>query len=300
MNTAINCAALRQQLEAGRVVLIDVMTPEDFELVHIAGAKNACVYEMVFLDRVGELAPDAGTELVVYDSTGTKLTAENARDRLIRAGYPKVSVLEGGLAAWRAAGFPLEGTDLSGAAEIAARDGEYRIDGENSVLEWTGRNINNRHYGRIDIASGELVLCRGGLAGGRIVMDMTKITNLDLQDAYWRDLLLRHLKSDDFFAVDRYPTAKFVLTGWEPLPDATAGTPNGIVTGNLAIKEVTRQVSFPAIVAPQADGSTKAHAVLDFDRTLWGVCYGSGRFFERLGIHLVHDMISLELFIVAR
>ena len=300
MNTTINCIELNQLLAAAKVVLVDVLTPEDFEQVHIAGAKNACVYEMVFLDRVAELAPDKDRALVVYDATGATMSAETARDKLVRAGYSKVSVLAGGLAAWRAADFALEGAAPVGTAAVTARDGEYRIDVEKSSLEWIGRNINNRHYGRIAIAAGELVLCRGCLAEGRIVMDMTSIANLDLEDAFWKDLLLRHLKSDDFFAVERYPVATFNLNGWEPLPDATPGRPNGIVTGTLTIKEVTRPVSFPAVVAPQEDGSIKAHAVLDIDRTLWNVSYGSGRFFERLGMHLVHDLISLELFIVAR
>jgi hypothetical protein len=50
----------------------------------------------------------------------------------------------------------------------------------------------------------------------------------------------------------------------------------------------------------QEDGTLKAQAALDIDRTLWNVCYGSGRLYERLGMHLVNDLISIELFIVAR
>ena len=52
------------------------------------------------------------------------------------------------------------------------------------------------------------------------------------------------------------------------------------------------------IIAPQNDGTLKAQASLDLYRTLWGVCYGSGRLYERLGMHLVNDLISVELFIV--
>jgi hypothetical protein len=54
------------------------------------------------------------------------------------------------------------------------------------------------------------------------------------------------------------------------------------------------------MVAPQQDGTFKAQAALDIDRTLWGACYGSGKLYERLGMHLVNDLISVELFIVAR
>jgi hypothetical protein len=54
------------------------------------------------------------------------------------------------------------------------------------------------------------------------------------------------------------------------------------------------------MVAAQADGILKAQASVDLDRTLWDVCYGSGKLYERLGMHLVNDLISLELFIAAR
>jgi hypothetical protein len=54
------------------------------------------------------------------------------------------------------------------------------------------------------------------------------------------------------------------------------------------------------MVAAQADGTLKAQAAIDLDRTLWNVNYGSGKLFERLGMHLVNDLISIELFIVAR
>ena len=37
--------------------------------------------------------------------------------------------------------------------------------------------------------------------------------------------------------------------------------------------------------------------VMEIDRTRWNVMYGSGTFFEKLGMHLVNDLIALELFI---
>jgi len=52
------------------------------------------------------------------------------------------------------------------------------------------------------------------------------------------------------------------------------------------------------VVAPQADG-LKAQATLDIDRTQWNISYGSGRLFEKLGMHLVNDLVTLEFFLVA-
>lgn len=297
MNATLSCNELMRHMGAGAVV-IDVMTPEEYAAGHIPGAGNACIYEMVFLDRIAEQVPDRDIDLVVYDATGTTRSAELAGERLRQAGYTRVSVLAGGLAAWRGAGLPVEG-DGAFVAGPELRDGSYRIDTEQSALEWIGRNLGKRHHGRIAIQGGELVVTGGNLSGN-IVLDMTAISNLDLQDPVWRDMLIRHLKSDDFFAVERFPTASFTLNRWEAHDEASPEAPEGIFTGDLTIKEVTRPISFPAIVAPRQDGGIQAHAAFDIDRTLWNVCYGSCRLFEHLGMHLVHDMITLELFVVAR
>ena len=299
MNTTVSVQELQQLMTSGSVCLIDVLLPEDFACRHIAGAAHACVYEMVFLDRISECVPDRDRAVVVYDESGTTLAARTAREKLDRAGYRNVSILEGGLQAWQAAGFALE-SSAPLQPPVTVRDGVYRVDAEKSVVEWIGRNINNRHHGRISVSGGEVVLVGGRPVSGRFVLDMNTITNLDLQDEGWRSMLLRHLKSDDFFDVEHYPAATFELIGATAIAETTPGTPNFEIAGLLTIKEMSRSISFLAMVAPQDDGSLKAQAAFDFDRTLWDVCYGSGKLYERLGMHLVNDLISIEMFIVAQ
>ena len=245
MNSILTNNEIKQRVDKGAVV-IDVMTPEDYAACHVEGAKNACIYEMVFLDRIAEAVPDRNTELIVYDATGTTKTAELARERLLQAGYTKVSILSGGLASWREAGLPVEKSGDTALSEVAPKDGTYLLDTENSRLEWIGRNLNNRHFGRIDILKGELIIVNGRPSAGNIVLDMHSIDNFDLQDRTYHDMLLNHLKSDDFFAVERFPTASLTLTGWEAQSGAPPEAPNGIATGELTIKDVTRSVSFPA------------------------------------------------------
>jgi rhodanese-related sulfurtransferase len=299
MNAIISSSEAKQFMDAGAVV-IDVMTPEDYAACHVAGAQNACVYEVVFLERIIETVPDRNTELIVYDATGAAKAAEVARDRLLQAGYSRVFILAGGLSAWNDGGFSVERVGDAALPDRASEDGAYRIDIENSRLEWIGRNLNNRHIGQLAILEGELIIVAGVPSSGRIVVDMHSLVNLDLQDAGYRDMLISHLKSDDFFAVDHYPTASLVLTGWESDTTLFQEAPSGIATGELTIKGISRPVRFRAIAAPQPDGSIKIHAAFDIDRTLWGVLYGSCKYFERLGMHLVHDTVSVELFAVAR
>lgn len=300
MKATITTDELRSLLENKEVALIDVLTPEDYADVHISGAQNACVYEMVFLDRIGEIVAGKERLIIVYDASGTTLTAQTAAVKLEQAGYRNVAILAGGCQSWLDAGYPVEHAEVGKPFAATIRDGLCLVDVEKSVLEWTGRNINNRHYGRIALSGGQVVFEKGRLASGSFSLDMKSITNLDLRDDDWRGMLLRHLNSEDFFDVEQYPAIVFELKGAVPIAAATPGTPNVEIAGTLTIKDTSRPLCFPAVVALQEDGSVKAQAALDIDRTLWNVRYGSGKLFERLGIHLVHDLISIELFIVAR
>ena len=48
------------------------------------------------------------------------------------------------------------------------------------------------------------------------------------------------------------------------------------------------------------DGRPAAQATFSFDRTLWNVLYGSGRWFHRLGGHLVNDLVEIQVRIVGK
>lgn len=119
-------------------------------------------------------------------------------------------------------------------------------------------------------------------------MDMTSIKNLDLEDPKKNGDLIGHLKSDDFFSVESHPVATFEVTG---LTSGDAGT---MISGNLTIKGITHQVSFPAEVSLNEEGMS-ATAVFSFDRAKYDVRFNSGTFFENLGDKLIEDQIGLYL-----
>lgn len=298
MQKRMSCTELKQRLDSGeRLVLVDVLPPECYEGKHLPGASNACVYEMAFPERMADLAPDREVALVVYTNSDRSRAADCARDKLIGAGYRSVVSLDGGIEAWEASGFSVEPLGGCYPAEPSLQDRTYRLDPTHCTVTWAGRNLNGRHDGIIPLVGGQIAIAAGRLVGGEIVLDLTKLANRDLQDETLRALLETHLKSDDFFDVARYPNATVRLLGGEPLAGATPGTANYRVLAELTLKGVTRPLSFAAAVAPQQDGSVKAQAALELDRTDWGILYGSGKLFERLGMHLVHDQISVELFL---
>jgi rhodanese-related sulfurtransferase len=145
VKTSVTAYELKKLLESGSITLIDVMLPEDFAAMHIPGAMNACVYEMAYLDRVTECVTDRNQAIVVYDDSGTTMTARTACEKLVRAGFLNVAFLEGGQQAWQEEGFATD-PDVPVAKTPEIGVGSYIIDVEKSVVEWSGRNINNRQF----------------------------------------------------------------------------------------------------------------------------------------------------------
>jgi polyisoprenoid-binding protein YceI/rhodanese-related sulfurtransferase len=295
----INRSELAELLKDGAgPLLIDVTPAEYYHAAHLAGAKNACVYEVNFVEQVEGLAPGKGAGIVVYGSSGHSLASTTAAEKLERAGYVQVRNFRGGLEEWEEAGLPVE----RGAApkEEKAREGRHEIDTEKSVVGWTGRNISGAHTGTIGIKEGWLEVAAGHAAKGEVTLDMESIANTDLTDPTWNRMLVAHLKSDDFFDTAQFPTATFQLRQVTVNPRARAGNINAEIDGTLTLKGVTEGVAFPAIIEVLPGGALSAEAHFDIDRTRWNVMYGSGKFYQQLGKHLVHDNISLSLRIVTR
>lgn len=166
-----------------------------------------------------------------------------------------------------------------------------------SKLEWVGKKVTGQHNGTVDISSGELFIDNGKLTGGSFDINFGTIKVLDLQDSEMNAKLTGHLKSDDFFSAEKYPTGKFVLTSVTPLSNGTEN--NYTIGGNLTIKGITQPVSFPAAVKVNGD-VVSAKADFKIDRTLWDVKFRSGKFYENLGDKLIDDQIELKLSISAK
>jgi polyisoprenoid-binding protein YceI len=127
---------------------------------------------------------------------------------------------------------------------------------------------------------------------------MESIADTDLTDPALNRILIGHLKSDDFFDTARFPSGKFELRHITVNPQAKRGSINADIDGALTLKGVTEEIGFPAILEVLTGGVLSAEAHFDIDRTRWNVLYGSGKFYERLGKHLVHDNITISLRIV--
>jgi rhodanese-related sulfurtransferase len=279
-------------------VLIDALTDDHFEKVHIPGAKNACVFEVVFLNKVEGIISDRKKEIIVYGSSSKSMDAVTAAEKLVRANYANVNALAGGLALWREEGYPLEGEhiEVSDFSEQGLRlgNGTYRVRVDTSVIEWAGRNPNRKHFGTVQLAGGDMTV-KDGVIGGSFEIDVTSLRNIDLEGDDLQPVLLSHLKSDDFFFVKLFPRAFFSIRSAKPVEEPTLSSPNLEVKGTLELRGIKKEVEFPATASLLPEGAVTVEAHFDFDRTRWGIIYGSSRFFEYLGMHLVFDLISIQL-----
>ncbi len=170
----------------------------------------------------------------------------------------------------------------------------YQVDTSGSVIVWKGYKVTGEHTGTVRLKSGELQFTDGKLTGGSFEADMTTITCTDLEGPT-AEKLVGHLKSDDFFGVQKYPTARFVIT--KAFPTDTKG--NYRIVGNLTIKETTKEVRFNAQVTENSN-QVKASGKLTIDRSDYNVRYGSGSFFDNLGDKTIYDEFDLNVTIVAK
>jgi len=284
-------------------ILIDTLPNDHYQTAHLPRAKNACVFEITFPDQVEAVVSDKESKIILYGFSAETMDAATAAEKLLRAGYRDVTVLDGGIAQWRAAGFAIEGDradapDETG-QELRFEDGKYDVDIEQSLIEWAGRNPNTKHFGTLRLSRGG-VRIEGEKITGDFDLDMRSIVNMSLEGDELQPVLIAHLKSDDFFFVENFPKATFTIQQAVPAAAATLSAPNYVVAGTLSLRGIEGEVRFDATVSKLEDGVLAAEAHFDMDRTRWNVIYGSSRFFKHLGMHLVFDPISIQIKIVAR
>lgn len=156
---------------------------------------------------------------------------------------------------------------------------------------WKGRQVTGEHSGTIRMQAGTIDWGDQGLVGAEIEMDMTTITDTDME-RQWAAELEDHLRSPDFFNTTAFSTAAFRTTHVAPIDDAGAGKPNYRVTGDLTIKGITHPVTFD-VLAWKDNRTVHAAGTLLFDRTLYDIKFRSGRFFDLLGDRMIDDMVEL-------
>ena len=160
---------------------------------------------------------------------------------------------------------------------------EKNVKLDESKVTWKGYKVTGEHEGTIKLKDGKLMFEGNKLVGGNFIIDMTSLTNSDLEGD-WKGKLEGHLKSDDFFGVEKHPTASFVITKAEGKGNTYK------VTGDLTIKNITNPITFDMTV-----DKNSASAALKIDRSKFDVRYGSPSFFNDLQDKAIYDEFDLNV-----
>jgi polyisoprenoid-binding protein YceI len=167
---------------------------------------------------------------------------------------------------------------------------EYKLDVEKSQIRWFGEKIKNgkvdgSHNGTLQLKSGSINMDNSIITGGEFIINMQTIDE-DGKDLD-RDMtakLVGHLKSEDFFETDKYPTASLKIN---------SGTKESI-QGTLTVKGVELEVDIPVTIT-FGDKNIIVGAVFDLDFTPFKIpaLGGDGEYISnKIGFRVYLDFIK--------
>ena len=169
----------------------------------------------------------------------------------------------------------------------------YTVDVTKSTINWEGKKFSGSHTGTVNLTSGNLQFNGKKLVEGGFIADMTTVKTMDGDKP--SPNLDKHLKNDDFFGVDKFPAANFVIKKVE-------GNGTDVkITGDLTIKGKTNSISFPAKITWNADKTVTAVAEkVTVDRTKYGIEYKSKSIFSSIGDNFIYDDFTFAVKLVAK
>jgi len=164
-----------------------------------------------------------------------------------------------------------------------AQGQKYQITPQNSKIDFVGSKVTGSENGSFGNFSGQ-VDYTGAPENSRvnITINMNSVTT---QSAG----LDKHLKTADFFDVEKYPQATFVSTAIKLGGDKDA---THTITGNLTMHGVTKAITFPATIAVTPDTAT-VDSSFSVNRKDFGINYAGA------ADNLIRDDVVLTLHIRA-
>ncbi len=184
-------------------------------------------------------------------------------------------------------------TEMVRTAEAAPVSGQFQFTEESAAFLWTGKKVTGQHNGHFS-GKGMLVIENNVVQKGEAVISMTSIVVDDVKDRESNKKLLNHLKSADFFDVERFPTANLIIHGSEKQNDSY------FFKGLLTLKGVEKPVEGTYNIMADQGKHYALNGSMTIDRSQFDVKYGSGTFFKGLGDELIYDEVPIGFKIFLR
>lgn len=179
-----------------------------------------------------------------------------------------------------------------------AKDGggnTFVVDTANSYIRFTGHGVGKNHPGLLKLSYGNVSATDEKVTAGSFVIDITSL-DMEQEGEMIENKLQPHLLSGDFFDAEEFGTSTFEITGVEPYTPGEGEKSlvegaNFSISGNLEIRNVTKNITFPARVDLDGD-RLEATANFDIDRRQWQMNYGNDK---TLGDDFISETVNIEL-----
>jgi polyisoprenoid-binding protein YceI len=180
-------------------------------------------------------------------------------------------------------------SEAENASTAQVTSAKYMANPAESVIEWKGYKPTGSHIGTIMVESGVFSVNDGKIESGSFLIDMNSI-----KESEGSERLEGHLKSADFFEVEKYANSAFEVTGLEEVDGIM------LLSGNLTMKEKKNNVTFPVTISSDGDNFTLTSDTFTIDRSKWDVKFKSKSFFSDLGDNFINDDIELKITLKAK
>ncbi len=143
-----------------------------------------------------------------------------------------------------------------------------KIDLKKSKIEWLGQKVGGEHFGTIQLKSGEIILSKEEkIIGGEFIVDMSTIECTDLIGR-GKQSLESHLKDEDFFDIQKYPTSKLQITSSDKKK----------IYGTISIKGSSEPIEFDYQLQSRG-GQYIIFSEIKINRTKFNISYKSKTIF---------------------
>jgi polyisoprenoid-binding protein YceI len=160
---------------------------------------------------------------------------------------------------------------------------EKKVQIQEATVTWKAYKVIGFHEGTVNLKEGHFTFENDQLTGGNITMDIASLVVTDLPIDK-RGRVEDHLKSDDFFSTETYPTSTLQIT------NVKGEKGKYIVTGDLTIKNITNPITFNLDIVDNV-----ATTALKIDRTKFDIKFRSASFFDGLKNRAIDNEFDINV-----
>jgi len=180
--------------------------------------------------------------------------------------------------------------------EIRIENATYQVDPTATLISWIGSKPTGSHTGTITASKGDITIEKDIVTKAFFEFDMNTINCTDLTGKKKADLE-GHLKNEDFFDIQKHPTATFELTALNGVEKRAESAYVADVLGKLTIKGIERGIAFAADIHTTEEYIEISSPQFVINRTSWDIMYKSKKILDAKALKdgFIHDDIGMKL-----